>query len=785
MAASSSKRLSVTALTTSALLFSSAAWAASPASCNLSSYKAQTGLTVAADGAALVVTWNGEGDNEVRLRMSINGGTPTIEEVALRSGSGAWSAVASNLSPDYTVTTGLRRISNQQLQPLRALGVPFTEKEISKYRWDPFWDAPLDLLPPARNAQGGFGGNPPPAAGLPDANQPGLPRKPEEIQRSAAVFSAKDCAVTSEGGRLTVTYPGVKLGVFDGSLQYTVYKGTNLIKQEVVATTKVNWVAYKYDAGLKGFAITPTSNVAWRGISNIWQRYSFGGAVNDDKVPLIASNRLAVAEQGSAGSIAVFPPPHKFFWARQQASIVGYNYYRKDGDNSYAIGVRQNDNEHVSQIRFRENWALYSARPGTQQLMTAYYYPTLGPAEQAAEKVLAFTHGDKYAPLPGYQVMQHHLHTDLGQRLIDAKNLNELLPDIEAFKALGINIVSQIDSVNTRGFSPIGDPNVPVKEGGAGDGDGPGGPARDQFPITYASVEGAKRNADKGFLVLANQEVFGSPLGGHTDLLFSKPVYWDQKKPGQPFEEMHPKFGKVYHVGSTQEFMKMIETEKVLITMPHPRSKGSSGFPDAIKDRDYFKSPYYHGFGFRWGMGIDGSERKTCEIRCLPLLDDMSNWAVDEAMPLKYAISISEVRWQQPGDDIYSGSPVTYVKLKELPTVADATPLTEALMRGDMFITTGEVLVPNFEIRGTGNNRTIVADVTWTFPLDEVELVWGDGKKTGRQVVSTKDLPPFGTHRFEIPFDARGKKWVRFAAWDSAYQGAILQPARLGPMPAK
>jgi hypothetical protein len=41
------------------------------------------------------------------------------------------------------------------------------------------------------------------------------------------------------------------------------------------------------------------------------------------------------------------------------------------------------------------------------------------------------------------------------------------------------------------------------------------------------------------------------------------------------------------------------------------------------------------------------------------------------------------------------------------------------------------------------------------------------------------DLPPFGRRRFEIPFDATGKKWVRFAAWDSAGNGALVQPVRV------
>jgi hypothetical protein len=40
-------------------------------------------------------------------------------------------------------------------------------------------------------------------------------------------------------------------------------------------------------------------------------------------------------------------------------------------------------------------------------------------------------------------------------------------------------------------------------------------------------------------------------------------------------------------------------------------------------------------------------------------------------------------------------------------------------------------------------------------------------------------LPAFGKHHFQIPFNATGKKWVRFAVWDSAGNGAIVQPIKL------
>ena len=136
---------------------------------------------------------------------------------------------------------------------------------------------------------------------------------------------------------------------------------------------------------------------------------------------------------------------------------------------------------------------------------------------------------------------------------------------------------------------------------------------------------------------------------------------------------------------------------------------------------------------------------------------------------------------EAPGDDVYASSPVTYVKLDKVPD--NPAPVVKALMAGDSFVTTGEVLMPNYQVVSAGKASKVVADLEWTFPLDMVEIVWGDGKTTGRQVIPATDLPPMGSHHFEIPFDATGKKWIRFAAWDSAYEGVMSQPQRLGPIP--
>src|SRR3989442_4179839 len=91
------------------------------------------------------------------------------------------------------------------------------------------------------------------------------------------------------------------------------------------------------------------------------------------------------------------------------------------------------------------------------------------------------------------------------------------------------------------------------------------------------------------------------------------------------------------------------------------------------------------------------------------------------------------------------------------------------------------MLIKNYNVAGTGNQRTIAADVEWTFPLNFVEVVWSDGKKVDRQVISATDSGPFGTKHFAIPFDATGKAWVRFGVWDSAGNGAFVQPVWVSP----
>ena len=84
-----------------------------------------------------------------------------------------------------------------------------TPQVLDSIRWEAFWDSPLNV--PGDTVA--HGGATPPLDGV--ADQPGMPRKPEEITRAAANYRVTSCDVKTNGARLEISFPGVTLGVFE------------------------------------------------------------------------------------------------------------------------------------------------------------------------------------------------------------------------------------------------------------------------------------------------------------------------------------------------------------------------------------------------------------------------------------------------------------------------------------------------------------------------------------------------------------------------------------------
>ena len=108
---------------------------------------------------------------------------------------------------------------------------------------------------------------------------------------------------------------------------------------------------------------------------------------------------------------------------------------------------------------------------------------------------------------------------------------------------------------------------------------------------------------------------------------------------------------------------------------------------------------------------MDLSRKRLCEARCFELLDDSDGW----------------------------------------------TSVVDTLRSGNYFVTSGEVLLCNWSIEGSGSNRTYTAEAEWTFPPEFAELVWSDGKTVDRKIIDLK-VAPSSSHKFKAPFDAAGKK---------------------------
>lgn len=590
-----------------------------PLNCDMSQFQPQDGLAAMIENETLILQWQGDPGNTLVLKLAIDEKTPVIRELSIQPAQGDRRSIIRNAVPEVRVVSGLRRVTQQQTEPLEDLGVPLTVEKLNEIKWDAFWDAPLyisDELPFSHTSS------------IPDseafANHPGMPRKPDEIVRATAQYNVTHCEVKTNGARIEVLFPGVTAGIFTGYLQFDVFKGSNLIRQTLVAKTDHPSAAFKYDAGLRGMLIQDTSRVVWRDLAQHPQEYKLGG--------------------------------------------------------------------------------------------------------------------------------------------VDAR-----LNDIETMKSIGVDIFSIIDGARGPGRKDTGDLYL-----------------KDLADYAHA----ATRLSDKDFLVMPNDENSTGGrrpfLGGHYDILFSKPVFWrPQRLPGQPLVQQHPTYGTIYNLGTPSDMMKMTEKENALISMPHPNTKRSTGYPEAIKDEPHFLHENYFSLGYRWGMGIDASEKRLGEYRFQSLWDKTNNWMAQKNRPPKYALAISEIRsdygrrGRPPYDDAYGMSPINYVKLDRVPDASDMSSVIDALKNGDFFVTSGEVLIPEYKVKGEGARRTLIADVEWTFPLEFVEVVWGDGEKTDRKVISTTSLPPFGKKRFSIPFDATGKKWVRFAAWDIATNGAMVQPVPL------
>jgi hypothetical protein len=121
-----------------AFILCGTAAAAQTASCSLQDWKGIAGVSVTANRDSVEVSWPGEQSQQNRARFALRNGQPVIAELAARKPGGAWIVLGKDLTPDFQVTTGRRRISTTELDILKHAATTTPPRPRNEYKWNVF-----------------------------------------------------------------------------------------------------------------------------------------------------------------------------------------------------------------------------------------------------------------------------------------------------------------------------------------------------------------------------------------------------------------------------------------------------------------------------------------------------------------------------------------------------------------------------------------------------------------------------------------------------------------------
>lgn len=569
---------------------------------------------------------------------------------------------------------------------------------------------------------------------------------PDGTRHVQSTFTLRGAVARSLGERVEILFDGLRMGTFDGGLAYTFYPGSRLVHQEAVMTTSEADVAYYYDAGLDMSAPgdrQPGGNMRTEVVhydtEGVLRKTATNGLLAE-RVPVQARYRtLAVKTDG--GSLAVFPAPHAYFFPRDFTSNMGFVWYRS-WRGRVSVGTRQ--------LR-DENWQFYpwmNAPPGRPQRMGVFFLLSTGAPESTLTHVMRYTNSDRFRKLDGYKTVSTHWHLAYTVQAM-ANGFQWTPPFKPVLKAMGVD-ASVIMDFHGDGH-PADLTDVRLEE-------------------LNAYFGALKAQSEPDFLLIPAEEA-NVHLGGHWAVVFPKPVYWFMNRPKDgAFTSTHPKYGTVYSVANASEMLDLVRKEGGYMYQTHPRTKGSTGFPDKILAEEYFRDPSYLGVGWK-AMPSDLSSPRLGD-RVLDLVDELNNQGLRKRM-----LGEVDVFQVDHTHELYAHMNINYVKLDRLPSFERWGDALAPLARGEFFTTTGEVLLPDVNLASSSATEIVAkAQVQWTFPLRFAEIVWGDGQTTHREVIELGDTREFGARTFEWRAKASGWKWARVAVWDVAGNGAFVNP---------
>jgi hypothetical protein len=455
---------------------------------------------------------------------------------------------------------------------------------------------------------------------------------PEGIRRFEGVFQPSAVTVRSRADRAEIDFRGMRVGPFNGSIAFTIFPGSRLLQQEATLSTTGNNTAYFYDAG---FDYQPSSD---RRPGNNMETYiSWSEPGNESRIKEVRAAAVsernseavkyrAIAAKLAGGSIVAFPPPHQYFFARDYTSNMGYTWYRA-WRGHVGLGIRQYPDDNSPYYPWM------NAPPGTVQRMSLFLLLSDAPAAASLNDTANYTHRDRFAPMEGFKTVAPHWHFAYTEQAV-AYGPKWTPPWLPALRNMGVNAVMIMD------FHGDLHPQDP-------------GPLR--FKELREYYEASKARSRPDFLIIPAEEA-DVYFGGHWALAFPKPVYWAMKRDSGEWKSVNAEYGTVYRIRDAGELLKLVRAENAFVYETHPRTKGSTGFPDAILDQPWFEDEHYRGTGWKQ-MPSDLSSPRLGE-RAFKVHDDLANRGFHKKM-----FGEVDVFQLDETNELYAHMNVNYVRM--------------------------------------------------------------------------------------------------------------------------
>ena len=453
---------------------------------------------------------------------------------------------------------------------------------------------------------------------------------PEGTRSYAGVFVLKSARAATVGDRVDVAFDGLRMGIFEGSIHFRFFPGSRLVQQFAAMTTNEHDTAYFYDGGL-----SMTVDADRRTGGNMESRVSYYDTAGELRTKLSsgperqpeAVRYRTIAVRTGTGSVAVFPAPHQYFFPRDFTTNMGYVWH-SSWKGQVALGIRQLPDDATAYYP----WS--NAPPGTEQRMSMFLLLDRGDPPAALSGVLRYTHADRFPALDGYIRFAPHWHYAYTVQACE-HGAGWIPPFKPVLEAMGVDAAMIMDF--------------------HGDGH-PADTGETRLSELHAYYRACRAQSGEQFLLIPGEEA-NVYFGGYWALAFPKPVYWRMsRKAAQEFRESDPRYGTVYNVADAKELLELVRTEDAFVYTTHPRTKGSMGYPDQVRDSAFFQDPRWFGAGWK-ALPSDLSSPRLGD-RAFKLLDDMSNWGL--AKKLMGEVDVFQI---DSTHELYAHMNVNYVKL--------------------------------------------------------------------------------------------------------------------------